>query len=270
MLVATAQLAQALEQVATDYLVTRFTAPGNPLGTQLLRSNGVVATKVPFSPHNSGMNRVNGLSAPEQLAEVLSFYAASSQQCWINVVPGTATSLTTALVRAGFRPDNYSACLYAAPLPEMAAPSAAAAPDPEPRIEITHASAADLDTFLDTMNAGFDTPLELLANLRRNQHFWPTVPTWRLLLARIDGAPAGAAVLSIHERVGYLAAAATLPEFRRRGVQARLIDARIALAREHGCTMINGQAAWGSGSQANQQRAGLVISHVKTIWTNSA
>ena len=71
----------------------------------------------------------------------------------------------------------------------------------------------------------------MLANLRRNQSFWCDVPDWHLFLARVDGAPAGAAVLSIHGDIGYLAAGSVLPAFRGRGVHAALIAARLERAR---------------------------------------
>ena len=62
--------------------------------------------------------------------------------------------------------------------------------------------------------------------------------------------------------------ASVLPAFQRRGVHRRLIDTRIDHARGSGCTLITGQAEWGSVSQCNQQRAGLDICHAKTVWTN--
>jgi GNAT superfamily N-acetyltransferase len=87
-------------------------------------------------------------------------------------------------------------------------------------------------------------------------------------MAHVDGAPAGAAVLSIHDDIGYLAAGSVLPVFRGRGVHAALIAARIERARARQCRIVCGNAAWGSQSQRNQQRAGLVIAYVKSIWTN--
>ncbi len=72
------------------------------------------------------------------------------------------------------------------------------------------------------MNMGFDQNPAMLANLRRNQSFWCDVADWHLFLARVDGEPAGAAVLSVHDDIGYLAAGSVLPAFRARGVHAAL------------------------------------------------
>jgi GNAT superfamily N-acetyltransferase len=61
-----------------------------------------------------------------------------------------------------------------------------------------------------------------------------------------------------------------LPAYRGRGLQAALIAARLARARARHCAVVCCGADWGSQSQRNQQRAGLVIAHVKSIWTNSS
>jgi ribosomal protein S18 acetylase RimI-like enzyme len=153
---------------------------------------------------------------------------------------------------------SYVATLFASPLPAAR----------EIGADVVGVDRAGLDAFLDTMNVGFGTPASMLVALRTNQSFWADVVTWRLFLARIDGRPAAAAVLSVHGDVGYLAAAATLPEFRNRGLQTALIAVRIAAARSAGCRAITGQAAAGSVSQCNQQRAELGIVHTKTIWSN--
>jgi GNAT superfamily N-acetyltransferase len=122
--------------------------------------------------------------------------------------------------------------------------------------------------FLDTMNVGFDSAAAALPALRRNQSFWCDVPQWNLFLARVDGAPAGAAVMSVLDDIAYLAAGSVLPPFRGRGVHAALLSARIAKAAARQCNVVTGAAAWGSQSQRNQQRAGLAIAHVKSVWTN--
>jgi hypothetical protein len=255
---ATFTLGRELERVAAEYTEQRYSGPGNPLAAELLRDGTLFATKIPFARDNPLMNGVHGLEDPAELPRVLEFYATTGQPCWIDVPPYAGTALTDALCRAGFRPASHSSVMYAAPIPDLAPHSA----------DITLIGAGELDAFLDTMNAGFGVPEAMLPALRRNQSFWPHVATWHLRVARIDGVPAAAAVLSRHGRIGYLAAASTLPRFRNRGLHAALLAARLVLARRHGCELITGQAAAGSVSQCNQQRTGLTIAHTKTVWTN--
>jgi len=254
----TAELSRRAEHAAADYLLQRYSGPGNPMGTQVLRIGDMFATKVPFLKQNALMNSVHHLDDPAQLPEILAFYAATEQPCWIVALPYTPFGVTDVLPELGFRVERYSSMMVAATLPEPLVGTAG----------VVEIGRTDLDAFLDTINLGFDTNPAMLDDLRRNQSFWSDMPDWHLFLARVDGAPAGAAVLSIHGDVGYLAAGAVLPPYRGRGLQSALIAARLARARARGCTVACGAAAWGSQSQRNQQRAGLAIAHVKTIWTN--
>ena len=273
MLVATAELARRFDAIAADYLVARYSGPGNPMGAQVLRDGELVATKVPYLPMNPLMNRARGIETVAQLREVLAFYAATQQRCWIEVVPSTPVAVSNAMINAGFRVDSYGATLYAAPLPlsrtQLDVEVCEVCEVREVR-EVREIKSAGLDEFLDTLNTGFGTPGQLLPGMRANQSFWLQVPTWQLFIARVVGVAAGAAVLSLHADTGYLAAASTLPAFRNRGIQSALISARIARAEALGCTVVTGQAAHGSSSQGNMQRAGMQISHVRTAWTNQA
>lgn len=254
----TPELSRHVERAAAQYLLQRYTGPGNPMGTQVLRIGDTCATKVPFLKQNGLMNSVHHLEDPALLPEIVAFYAATEQPCWIAVLPYTPAAVTDALPAAGFRVESYSSMMVASAVPEPLPSSA----------DVREIGRGELDVFLDTINLGFDANPTMLENLRRNQGFWCDMPTWHLFLARVGGVPAGAAVLSIHGDVGYLAAGSVLPTFRGRGLQSALIGARLEQARARHCTIVCGGAAWGSQSQRNQQRAGLAIAHVKTIWTN--
>ncbi len=257
----TAELSRRIERVAAEYLLQRYTGPGNPMQTRVLDLGDAFATKVPFLPANRLMNCVHGLDDPRLLPDVLAFYAETPQPCWIEVLPYTPAELTRALVRERFCIDAYSSALVAAPIPE-------ARFDPRDGVCVEEIAAAALDEFLDTLNRGFDSPPDALPVLRRNQRFWPGMTNWHLFLATVDGVPGGAAVLSVHDDVAYLAAGSVLPPFRGRGLHAALIAARIEKARARQCRVVCGNAEWGSQSQRNQQRAGLVIAHVRSVWTN--
>jgi GNAT superfamily N-acetyltransferase len=254
----TAELSRYAERAAAQYLLQRYTGPGNPMGTQVLSIGDTFATKVPFLKQNALMNTVHHLEDPALLPEIVAFYSATEQPCWITVLPYTPVAVTDALPGSGFRVESYSSMMVAGPVPQPLPGDA----------DVEEIGRDQLDVFLDTLNVGFDASPTTLVNLRRNQRFWCDVPGWHLFLARVDGAPAGAAVLSIHDDVGYLAAGSVLPSFRGRGLQAALIAARLKRAAARRCAVVCGGAAWGSQSQRNQQRAGLAIAHVKTIWTN--
>lgn len=255
-----AALSRRLESIATRYRLDRFVGPGNPMKTEVLQLGTLTATKVPFVPNNPRMNAVHGLEDPADLPGVLAFYAETRQPCWVELSPHADPSVVRALQAHGFKPAERKAVLYGFAHPR---------PPSDPTIEVTVVTRADLDLFLDTLNQGFGTPTEMLAGARRNQSFWCDIPHWRLYLAKLDGQPAGAAVLTITDDVAYLAASATLPGFRRRGVHEALISRRLADAAAVNCKLATGQAAFDTPSHRNQERAGLQLAHVRQDWTNS-
>lgn len=279
MTIANEALARALDNVARRYLLDRYSGPGNPLGTLVLRSGNAVATKVPAAPQNPLMNAARGVEHPDELVAVLDFYGIAPASagtrtggpvCWLETSPYTPRAVTDALVAAGFRMERQAATLYAAPI--LTTGCAAQSPS---AVRIRDVTTAELELFLDTLNRGFGVAASALPAVRANQSFWCAVDNWHFFLATIDAVAVGAAVLAVYDdatygRVGYLAAASTLEQARGRGAQRALIAARMARAIEQGCTLITGQAAWGTTSSANMQRAGLQISHLRTVWTNGA
>lgn len=82
-------------------------------------------------------------------------------------------------------------------------------------------------------------------------------PAWRRYIAHVDGAPAAEAVLRVESGLAYLAEAATVPAFRRRGLQRALIAHRLQRAREEGATVAFGAVQYGDGSWANMRGMGL-------------
>jgi GNAT superfamily N-acetyltransferase len=254
----TIDLSRRIEGAAAKYLLDRYTGPGNPMGTEVLHVDDAFATKVSFATQNDLMNSVHGLEDAAALPDVLAFYAATGQPCWIHVPPYAPTALTDALLRNGFRVERYAAVMVSEPLPTVRSNE----------VIVDDVAPPQLDVFLDTINGGFGIDAPSLPVVRRNQSFWCDVPHWHLFLARVGGAPAGAGVLAVHEDIAYLAAGSVLPQFRGRGIHAALLAARIAKAKARGCKIVTGAAAWGSQSQRNQQRAGLAIAHVKSVWTN--
>jgi hypothetical protein len=85
-------------------------------------------------------------------------------------------------------------------------------------------------------------------------------------LAEIGGIPAAAGALSIHEGLALFAGSATVPELRRRGLQAALLRERMRYAFAHGCDLAMMVALPGSNSQRNAERTGFHIAYTRTKW----
>lgn len=86
-----------------------------------------------------------------------------------------------------------------------------------------------------------------------------------LVLAWVDGEPAGTGSLIIEDGVGWLSGDATLPRFRRRGIQQEVQRRRLHLARDAGCELAVTEAVPGGASQRNMERLGfkLAYTHVE-------
>jgi GNAT superfamily N-acetyltransferase len=85
-------------------------------------------------------------------------------------------------------------------------------------------------------------------------------------VAEADGVAVGAAAVALHGGVALLAGASTLPEWRGRGAQAALLDARLRHAAAHGCDLAMMGAQPGSASQRNAERRGFRIAYTRLKW----
>lgn len=84
-------------------------------------------------------------------------------------------------------------------------------------------------------------------------------------VALCDGAVAGGGMMRLAGPIAQLAGAATAPAYRRRGVQAALLAARLAEAADAGCEIAVVTTAPGSKSQHNVQRRGFQLLYTRAI-----
>ncbi len=125
----------------------------------------------------------------------------------------------------------------------------------------------EFDIFANIYVHGFNMPSFTKDSVRQNNEILYNEPGWHFFIAEVQNIPAGIGVLYINKGVASLAASATLPEFQRKGCHTALIQKRIKTAIESNCTLIVGQARFGSGSQNNMERAHMKIAYTKSIWT---
>ena len=85
-------------------------------------------------------------------------------------------------------------------------------------------------------------------------------------IAALDGIHGAAGALSLHKGVALFSGASTIPEMRRRGLQAALLEARMRYAFEHGYELAMMVAEAGSQSQRNAERQGFRIAYTRTKW----
>lgn len=90
-------------------------------------------------------------------------------------------------------------------------------------------------------------------------------PGFQRYLVHVEGEPAGAASLRLDDGLAQLCGAATLPQFRRRGIQGALLRLRLADALEAGCDLAVVTTQPGSKSQANAMRQGFALLYTRAV-----
>lgn len=81
----------------------------------------------------------------------------------------------------------------------------------------------------------------------------------QLYLAWVDGQPAAAGALEMHDGVAALMAGGTLPAYRQRGLHTALLHARLAAGLAAGCDLALVHTTPGTASQNNVLRAGFQL-----------
>jgi hypothetical protein len=203
------------------------------------------------------MNRVIGLW-PEDADEVdaiAAWYRGLGVRGWFELAPAAGFErLADALTRAGAAQiGRYARLCGPVPGPTSIPSGVRVEESPDPAV------------FADVLLRGHEVPEHARStDGRAFEH--GHVPGWRFYLAYVDDSPAGAAVLTVDDGVGFLANASTLPAFRRRGVQSALIARRLSDAAADGCELSSSGTELGSVSQRNLERAGLQITYTKAVW----
>ena len=96
-------------------------------------------------------------------------------------------------------------------------------------------------------------------------------PNWHVYMSFDGNTPAGTGALYMSDGIGYLDFGATHPDFRRRGAQSGVLNTRIRIALDAGCTSIvtmTGEAVPGDAqhSYSNIQKAGFEESYLRENW----
>ena len=106
-------------------------------------------------------------------------------------------------------------------------------------------------------------PADELDRLRRTTYVCASAAS-ALVAVRVDGRLAGGGALGVTGDVAFLFCASTLPAFRRRGVHAASVSARLALGRSRGATFALMTTPAGSDAVGSAQRVGLHPSYERT------
>jgi len=129
---------------------------------------------------------------------------------------------------------------------------------------IEKVTAATLKPWMHALSEGFAQDIVVLEGVFGG---FAALPGALPFLARIEGEVAGGCGGRIipEARIAALFGTATLPAFRRRGVQTALIAQRLHEAARAGCEYAVVSTHPGSGSQRNMERRGFRLAYTKTV-----
>ena len=189
------------------------------------------------------------------------FYRSRGVPCEIVVSPLADPSLRELLAPRGYRITEFNSVLIRhlddcepVELPEG--------------VTLERVTAANEKIWSDVVAQGFAEFGPLPDNI-----FTPfaTMPASINYLARVEGIAAGGGMACIMRDAGIVAlfGTATLPEFRRRGVQTALIRQRLWEAAHSGCEYAVVSTMPGSGSQRNMERRGFRVAYTKLVMVRS-
>ena len=246
-----------------DRLIRVKSMNDNAMGVELKRFGNAMAFSVKNIPGPS-FNTVKGISGEniDDLDEIVEFYTSRGIPARFEVTPGNAsTDLFRKLSTKGFFQNGFHTALYR-PLPA----GEAAMSGGDTTVQIEEISLENFDIFGELYTRGFGMPAAFKDYVTANNKVLAESDNWTFYLACVGGEPAGIGVLYVKNDVATLAASATVPELRKKGVQTALIQKRMQLAVDEGCKYLVGQAAFGSVSNKNMERAGLKVAYTNAVW----
>ncbi|TCP21483.1 acetyltransferase (GNAT) family protein [Scopulibacillus darangshiensis] len=269
-LVMTKNLAHRIEQSEMESLESRLKAvekiEGNPMDVDIRKFGNTTAFSVKNIPGPS-FNRVLGISEEneENIDPILDFYQEKDIPARFEITPAHASlELLQSLSKKG-----YFQCGFHNTLCGSLSNNYISTTEPDRSISVRELKQDEYAIFGDIYTKGFDMPSFLKEHVAQNNQVLHNNKNWTFYIASYKREPAGIGVLFEYNDVGTLAASATLPEFRNKGVHSALISKRLEKARQLNCTLIVGQAKYGSASHRNMERVGMKIAYTKVIWVKS-
>jgi GNAT superfamily N-acetyltransferase len=203
-----------------------------------------------FAGPGSPLTQARGQFTEQDLTEIQSFYRGRTGHWEAVADPFIETDNFNRLLASGATVMNWESILVADP--KTCPPQAL-----DPEIEVTEAVGDNVATWAEVAREGFFGPNPDPMLLQLDQ-ILRSLPNTRRYLALVNKKPAAAATLSVTEGVASLGGAATLPDFRGKGIQTALMAIRIQdAAKESDLIMM--EATAGTSSHRNAERAGLRV-----------
>lgn len=235
----------------------RRNKPSLPIAAEVI-AGGVAFYGGPAFPANQivGMG-LYGEVTPDDVGRVEHFFRSRGVSSTVVVSPLADPVLLKILGQRGYRIAEFNSVL-------VRRIGASELFTPPPGIAIERVSAETATLWRRAIARGFSDVVPVSEDVFDG---FASLPSSLDFLARVDGEVAGGCSGRIisEARIAALYGTATLPEFRRRGVQSALIACRLQEATRAGCEYAVVSTQPGSGSQRNVERRGFRVAYTKVV-----
>ncbi|HWR36205.1 MAG TPA: GNAT family N-acetyltransferase [Clostridia bacterium] len=200
---------------------------------------------------------LHGAVSDEDFDRLESFYRDRNSPCEIVTSPMVDGSLLEHAGKRGYRLTEFNSVLA------LDLRSYTAVPPPS-QIRIVPVGPPEIAAWSQVLVEGFAELGALPPELFRP---FAEIRNSVCRLAFLDGVPVASAAGSVcaEQGIAALYGAATLPTFRRRGLQTALLHSRLRTAQEAGCDLAVVTTQPGSDSQRNSERLGFHVVYTKVV-----
>lgn len=202
------------------------------------------------------------LPTDAELSAIEKFFKARGAPVFHEVSPLADKALMPMLSERGYHPFEMSTVMFL----QLAERVERNLPNEAAQVRTLKDGDEDRELFVRTFAEGWSEYTEYAEFMLEMARISATTTGNTPFIAALDGQAVACGSLSIRDGVALFAGASTIPEFRRRGAQQALLEARFRYARAVGCDLAMMAADPGSGSQRNAERQGFRIAYTRTKW----
>ncbi|MDR9854199.1 N-acetyltransferase [Paenibacillus sp. VCA1] len=258
-------LAKRIQRAEIGFTTSRIRSigeqPGNPQGVEIQTFGSAVSFYVKTMPWGL-FNSVKGLSGDDagRVEDIIRFYKERNRAFLLDIDPvDTDPKLFRHLAENGLFQQGFHSVLYGMPDPQK--------PELPSGITIRQVdNEADFDAYAGIHCVGSGMDIAHKHHFAENNIGLLNRPGWTLYLAYWQDQPAAVGVMHVSDGIASFTLAATHPEFRNKGLQSSLLKWRMHEAYQAGCELVAAQAAFGSTSQNNMERAGMRLAWTRAVW----
>lgn len=262
--IVTKELSVRLEQSEIDYMRSRMLAikerDGNPMGVEIQsfgEATAFYAREMPWGTFNT----VKGISAEDigYVDDIIGFYCERNRSFQFEIIPTKASAdLLAYLSEKGFYQSGFHVTMYGVPTMDL--------PSFSNGIVIRELNKDEFELYGELHCLGTDLNVNGASHVADNNRVLFDRPGWRFFIGFVDGHPAGVAVMYVNDDTASFTFAATVPEYRRRGLQSAFLQKRILEAAMAKCELIVSQCTYASTSHNNMERLGMRMGYTRSTW----